>query len=370
MGEKRRLQDALDDGLRNIEAGHSLQEALPRGESGADELEPLLEVARQLRDAPRPAARPAAFSAGMERMLAAAAEDRQPARAAARPRGGLLAWWQQAVALRFVLTSVTALVVLALGALLLPSWLGAPVGRTATLSRVDGVVEILPAAGATWRPAVAGDEVGSGDRLRTSALSAATLIFFDGSVTDLAAETEITLAQVSSRRRGGGMVIVIHQWIGQTHTRVRPLPDAASRFAIETLTAVAAVRGTEFVISVEMDGSTWVRVAEGLVDVVAEGVAAQVRAGEELAVHPEEPRLCVTAAPTVTLEPTPTPSPEPPSEEPAGSEPTALPTPTPIPLPTDTPSPSLVPTSPPTPLSTATPIPPTPTWEGPPSPSP
>jgi hypothetical protein len=337
----------------------------------------------------------------MERMLAAAAEERRRAVTSVRPSGRLLTWWQQALAFRFGFAAVTALVVLAIGLLLLPSWLGAPVSRTATLSRVDGVVEVLSVGGEGWRPAAVGDEVGSGDRLRTSALSAATLTFFDGSVTELDAETSVTLAEMTARRRGGGTVIVIHQWMGQTHMQVRPLSDSASRFAVETLTAVAAVRGTEFFVSVEVDGSTVVRVAEGLVDVVAEGVVTQVAAGEKLAVHPTEPRLCVTATPVLTPEPTL--SPQPTSEMPSGGEPEPTPTPTlsptvtpsstpsPFPVPTDTPvptdSPLPLPTSPtvppptwtPRPLPTATsvppptatPVPPTATpYEGPPSPSP
>jgi hypothetical protein len=395
MEDERRLHDALDACLRYIEEGRSPQESLSDIEEQADELRPLLQVAGQLRDAPRPVASSAAFSEGIERMLAAAEEERRQAVPHVKPRGRFLDWWQQALAFRVAFAGAMALVVLAIGALLLPSWLGASVSRTATLSRIDGTVEVLPVDGATWRPAVIGDAVQSGDRLRTSAFSAATLTFFDGSVTELAAETEITLAEVASRRRGGGTVVVIHQWIGQTHMRVRPLPDAVSRFAVETLTAVVAVRGTEFLVSVEADGSTLVQVSEGIVDVVTEGVVAQVAPGEELVVHPLEPRFCITPIPTSASAPTrlPESTPEMPSaDEPAPSpSSTVSPTPTPSPSSTSTPSPSPVPTvmptatdtplpptstpvppptSTPLPPPTATPIPPTPTWEGPPGPSP
>lgn len=362
MRDERRLHDALDDCLRDIEEGRSTHESLAEAGEWADELHPLVRAAGELRDAPRPIASQDAFEAGMERMLAAAAEERRRAATPVKLGGRLLTWWQQALAFRFVFAAVTALVVLAIGALLLPSWLGAPVSRTATLSRVDGVVEVLSVGGEGWRPAAVGDEVGGGDRLRTSALSAATLIFFDGSVTELDAETDITLAEITARRRGGGTVVVIHQWIGQTHIQVHPLSDSASRFAVETLTAVMAVHGTEFFISVEGDGSTVIRVAEGLVDVVAEGFATQVAAGEELTVHPTEPRLCVTAMPALTPEPAL--SPQPTSEMPSESEPELTPTPTrsptftPSPSPTSTPSPLPVPTETPVPLPTNTPVPP------------
>ena len=367
---KRKANDVLDESLALIEEGKAtIGECLARHPEYAADLRPLLEVAVEIHRLPRPTSSPAAFAAGKRRMLKALAEKKR------RQPGWFSRWTERFVALvgargplsarghsfafQVALAAAATLVLLIVGGLFIHSWLGTTVTQAATLESASGVVEVLPAGSETWLPASAVERLEAGDRIRTGPLSAATLVFFNGSRTDLEAETEVTLAQMSSLRDGSGEVIVLHQWQGRSHNRVQPLPDPASRFEIETPTAVAAVRGTEFAVAVEADGTTQVVVREGLVEVTAQGTTVQVQPGQVTSVQPDMPPAPVVPAstplPPMTLQPTP------------AQEPTEVPWPTATLRPTETPEPTKMvrptrmPGAPVLPTPTETPVSPTPT---------
>ncbi|MBN1810371.1 MAG: FecR domain-containing protein [Anaerolineae bacterium] len=150
-------------------------------------------------------------------------------------------------------------------------------------------MDILVAGSSTWQPVEVDTQIEAGDRIRTGSDSAVQLAFFDGSTTDLAPETEVSIVQMSSRKSGGGKVVVLQQWSGQTYHRVQPLLDAESRFEVETPSAVASVRGTEFALDVGADGTTLVIVVEGLVNVEAQEVTIAVEAGHGMVARPQQP---------------------------------------------------------------------------------
>jgi hypothetical protein len=208
------------------------------------------------------------------------------------------------LAFPLALAVMIAFVLCMVGGLSLVYWPKMTVAQGATLDRVSGAVEILPANGDTWRLASVGERVEAGDRIRTGALSTARLVFFEGSTTDLMASTEVAVTQVSARPEGSDKIIALHQWLGQTYSRVEQLSDRASRFEIETPTAVAGVRGTEFAIVVEGDGTTSVAVIEGLVEVTAQDKTVTVLAGEKTTVQPERP----PSNPAQNLQATPSPA--------------------------------------------------------------
>ncbi|HEY76953.1 MAG TPA: hypothetical protein G4O00_12420 [Thermoflexia bacterium] len=331
------LDHALDESLTLLAEGRAtLEECLARYPEHAAELRPLLETALQLRRAPRPTSRPAAFAAGKQRMLQALEEKKRrlasPSSSLRRPGwiAALLGRKEEtrrgypSFQLRWVMTAATALILLVATGFLLLSWLQTPVARAATLAQVSGVVEILPEGEQTWRPAAVGERVEPGDRIRTGPASAALLRFFNGSTTDIGAETVISVVQMSSRRVGGHEVVVLHQWVGESYYHVQPLPDPASEFKVETPAAITRVRGTVFAVIVEEDGTTDVVVIEGKVDVIAQERVVQVPAGQGTTVQPEHPP--VPARPTDVATPTPWP--------------TATPSPTSTlsPVPTSTPS--------------------------------
>jgi len=249
-------------------------------------------------------------------------------------------------AFQFALAAALALVLLFTGGLWFRSWRGTVVAQRATLVDVSGVVEVLPAGSDAWQLAAPGTHVTTGDHIRTGASSAVTLVFFDGSATNLAADTKLTMSQLSGRRDGRSKVIVLHQWMGRTYNRVQRLLDAASRFEIETPTAVTAVRGTAFTVEVAPDGATQVMVEKGLVEVTAQETTVGVQPGQATTVQPDStpapvvPALTpvppatpqpsatpnpfqsplTTSQPTATLEPTATEEPEGPAETPDGDD--------------------------------------------------
>ena len=285
---------ALDECLELLQRGQAtLDQCLAHYPDQAAELRPLLEMAQEVRQVPRPASSADAFAAGKREMLQVLAE-KKSRQAVSPQRFSRYARWLETLSEREKLTpmpqripawqlalgSALLLILLIVGGLSLRTWMSTVVAQAAALAEVSGVVEVMPVGSDTWLPAVPGSRVTIGDRIRTGTSSVATLAFFDGSVTILAAETELTVSQLSARRDGHDKAIVLHQWVGRTYNRVQRLLDAASSFEIETPTAVTAVRGTVFAVEVESDGTTEVTVGEGLVEVTAQETTVEVPPGQ------------------------------------------------------------------------------------------
>ena len=318
---KRDLNHALDECLTLLGEGRAtVEECQARYPEYASDLRPLLEIALEIQSVPQPTPSPAASAAGKQRMLQALdAKHRQAALPTPLVRS--VGWvaelgrgrgqppvWKRSPAFQLALAGALALFLLAIGGLFLLSWPEVGVVQTAALDQVNGIVELMPAGSDTWRPASPGERVEAGSRVRTGPLSAATLAFFDGSTTGLEAEAEVTIVQMSSRR-GQDRVILLRQTLGQTRSRVQRMPDRASRFEIETPTAVVAVRGTEFTTAVEADGTTRVAVIEGLVEVTAQERTVAVRAGQRTTAHPGRPPSTPTPQPYAMPTPAPTSTP-------------------------------------------------------------
>ncbi len=421
---RRGLGEALGDCLTLLERGEvSLEESLARHPEYADDLYPLLTVALEIRHVPQITSSPAAFTSGKQEMLRTLA-GRKPAQKLSTfpfhrwmeeadtylkglPRPSIL----RPAGLPLALATALALVLLAVGGLSLLNEASFNITQTAVLDRVDGVVEVLPADSNIWQEASAGQVLKPGDRIRTGPSSLATLVFFDGSVTFMWEDTRVTLVQLSSRQDGRGRMIILNQWLGRTYSQVQRLPDQASSFQVESPAAMMMVRGTQFVVAVEGDGTTNVSVLEGKVDVTAQQMTVSLLAGQGTVIRPEQPPGPVQlvsiptslpwpplesfrppeltrlpeSTPTVRIEPTLvimpthtlTPWPTPTREQ---VRPTRVPTWTPVPSPTPQltstwtpyPTPTTVrPTPTAMPTHTYTPPPPTatPTWTPTPTPT-
>jgi hypothetical protein len=322
---KRDLTHALDECLALLGEGRAtLEECLAHYPECASDLRPLLELALELQGLSQPNSSPVAFAAGKQRMLDALVEKRDG-----------LAVRKRAPAFRLALVGALALALFAIGGSFLLSWPGMTIAQMATLNQVSGVVEFMPAGSHTWRPASAGEQLEAGSQIRTGPRSATRLLFFDGSTTDLGAEAGLAVVQMSARRDRGKAVILLRQTSGQTHSHVRRLPDQASRFEIRTAAAVVTVRGTEFTTTVEADGTTSVTVAEGLVEVMAQGTTVLVSAGQQTTVQPERP----PSNPATIPQATPTPASSPTITPTATTTATSAPIPMAPSVPTNTPQP-------------------------------
>ena len=217
--------------------------------------------------------------------------------------------------LRSAAAAAAVVVLIAVGAVAIRSWRGMMVQQEAVLTSQRGLVEVLPSGADAWMPISEAILVQAGDRIRTGAEGSAQLTFFDGSITALRPEAELSVARMASRRGGGEKVIVLHQWLGEAYNQVQPLVNDDSRFSVETASAVVSVRGTAFTLTVEPDGGTRLEVHEGTVEVRTREMSVLVSGGEQIQF--ESPQATATPTPVPTPEPTATPLPPTPDSLPS-----------------------------------------------------
>ena len=169
--------------------------------------------------------------------------------------------------------------------------------QTSVLTSINGSVKVLK--GEAW---ISGEEatlLNVNDILQTGADSRAVVTFFDGSTLELAANTEIRILELS--QQGNRTTVSLSQQAGQTVSQVARFLDPASRYDVATPAAVAAVRGSAMVVTVDSDGTTTVGNIEGHVVVTAQGAELAVPEGQNARVRPSQPLK--TSQPTLTKSP-------------------------------------------------------------------
>jgi Leucine-rich repeat (LRR) protein len=157
------------------------------------------------------------------------------------------------------------------------------------ISATEGNVDVVRGGTASWIEAQIGMSLEVGDRIKTGGDSSAEITFFDGSTTELQADTEIEIALLDISADAGPTTVTLEQTIGTTVSRVTKLLDPASRYEVETPTGVVAVRGTVVQVCVTEDGTTRAAVLEGEVWVTGEGAELQITEGQECIVRPDQP---------------------------------------------------------------------------------
>lgn len=303
------LSEMLDESLKLIHEGATIEACVARYPEHAEELRPLLETAVTLYRVPQPTPRPEAMAAGKQRMLDALAEKRrqqEPATPSLLARLGEILTFPPRRSLAWQLPlAAAAIALLVIGGLLVRSLLVAPTGEVATLAAATGVVEVKASRSEGWEPVTIGHQIAEGALIRTGPASTAEMEFFDGSATALGAASTLAILQMESRG-DHGKVIVLQQELGRARHSVASLKTMASRFEVRTPAAVTVVRGTQFTVEVDQDGTTQVEVEEGLVEVTAQETTVQIQAGQTTTVRRDQ----VPAAPQTV-----TPSREEPSRE-------------------------------------------------------
>ncbi|HSG17131.1 MAG TPA: FecR domain-containing protein [Anaerolineae bacterium] len=263
--------------------------------------------------------------------------------------------------------AIGILLVVLIAGLLLQPWSSASDGASADVVAYQGTVEVQSSGGDEWQSVESAEEVAAGDDVRTGDESSIVLSFPDESKLLMSPYTEVKIVRMSHDEESGDQVIVLKQQIGRTQNFVQPMPTVESRYEIQTPAATVTVWGTSFTVEVEVDGTTSVAVTEGRVQVLAQGVAVVLDAGEGTTVEsgsapslvepvPTNDPVPSEAAPevsTATARPAPTDSPtEAPSESNGLTEPTSTRRPTSTagssPTPTLTPTPPQSATQPPT----------------------
>ena len=155
-------------------------------------------------------------------------------------------------------------------------------------------VQWSPTGAAGWQTIPDRQNVRAGDRVRTGRTASARLVYFEGSVVDVRAESGI-IVQRLERGNDGGLVSQLFVQIGGVVSRVQALADTTPSFQIETPAATAFVRGTQPRVEVVSGGLTVMSNLPdntgGLVEVkgkdpaetsviVAPGLQTRIRPGE------------------------------------------------------------------------------------------
>ena len=157
---------------------------------------------------------------------------------------------------------------------------------TGTISSPIGEVLVQKQGSTTWIQAVSGMKLNEGDRLKTGGNSTTEIVFFEGSVTEVGADSEILLSEMEVAPNTGSTSIHLNQLVGHTVNRVQKLVDSASNYEVETPAGSAVVRGTAFKSYVRDDGYTTIYCEEGAVWFSAGGVTVVLNEGEQSSAMP------------------------------------------------------------------------------------
>jgi hypothetical protein len=162
-----------------------------------------------------------------------------------------------------------------------------------TLNILSGSVDISVPGSIEVQPGTDGMTLDAGDRVKTSPDSAVLLTFFDGSTITLEPDTDIEIEQIDLTDNQQTINIILKQWTGKTWSHVVKMADRRYHYEVKTPSAVALVRGTQFLTEVDEAGTTTVLTAEGLVSVSAQGTEVFLPVGEQTTVEqgtpPSEP---------------------------------------------------------------------------------
>lgn len=127
----------------------------------------------------------------------------------------------------------------------------------------SGEVSVDPLGNGTWVPVVEPTVLVEGEGVKTGVGATATVLFPDGSVARLNAESTLYLAALSTPESPSVSLQLV---TGEVWSRVqRVLPNA--NFEVRTDTTLAVVRGTEFSVAVDEAGTTTLQVQDHAVDV-------------------------------------------------------------------------------------------------------
>ncbi len=155
---------------------------------------------------------------------------------------------------------------------------------------IKGDVTVRVGDGDSWMPLRRNDLVRQGNQIRTGRDSAVEIVFADG--TSLLQRSDTTLGLNVAERKGD--VHLLHRLVlemGRVFMKVRRATGQESRIEIQTPSATAVARGTDFRVSVDAKGTTTSEVLQGGVGVEAMKQTVVVNGGEGTLVSKGAPPL-------------------------------------------------------------------------------
>ncbi len=136
-----------------------------------------------------------------------------------------------------------------------------PPGAAAEIVSLQGQGDQRTATAAVWRPAHPAQALAAGDYVRTREAARMALLFADQTQMRLHENTVLQVKALATPERGA---TTLRLEAGRAWTQTRRLPGSALQ--LETPAATAAIRGTDWHISVEPDGRTLLTVLSGTVE--------------------------------------------------------------------------------------------------------
>ena len=159
----------------------------------------------------------------------------------------------------------------------------------ASIDFAAGRVTAISASGE--RPLTKGAEIGNGDTIRTADGSRAQVRFSDGALVSLQPRSEFRIDnyEFSGKEDGQekgffsllkGGLRTITGFIGRTHR---------NNYKVSTAVATIGIRGTEYTVQVQEDGTTQVHTGEGLIEISGTAGSLLLASGESGIVRPDTP---------------------------------------------------------------------------------
>ena len=154
--------------------------------------------------------------------------------------------------------------------------------RDTILLTFAGRVEVAPAGTTNWAPGQTNQTLKLGDLLRTGKNSRASLRLSDLSVLRVYELTTLEIKPPAAPKAND----VIDIKAGATYFFNRDKPQVTQ---FQTPSASGAIRGTEFLVQVEDDGTTRVSLFNGEVDLRSDSGALTIKSGEQAVAAPGRP---------------------------------------------------------------------------------
>ncbi len=151
---------------------------------------------------------------------------------------------------------------------------------TCLLQILTGEVSISDVDSGSFRPGSDGMILEMGTQVKTDIESHALITFNDGSTIKLEPETVLEIKHLATNEEGSP-VIILSQLVGSTWSSVVDMTNLDSRFEIDTPSATAVVHGTLFTTDVNDEGETTISTTEGLVSVTADDEEVFVAANKQ-----------------------------------------------------------------------------------------
>ncbi|MGC9002980.1 MAG: FecR family protein [Dictyoglomus sp.] len=164
-----------------------------------------------------------------------------------------------------------------------------PKPRVAIITYIKGNVYVKKLTSELWLPAKVKMELTSGDKVWVQQNSQAILQFSDKSTLKLGSNTQLDILNLDYEKDTKKEISIFKLLIGKIWATVERLLSQGERIEIQTPTAVAGVRGTEWIQEVSEDGTTKIWTLRGIVFLTAKDKTIEVKEGFQSVVKPDEP---------------------------------------------------------------------------------